>query len=194
MSPVSHQKYRGIMHYIIQTLILDCCHSAGANRKFRNAKARLIVDPPPIPANCDDTIWSNIPTRGASVSIGFVGQDRESHVLLAACSRDEGAWEHEGRGLFTRALLKVLTGVSSNTLDYATLIRKLEDFSEFVSDLSLFTSMLNEAFRIDIYLTYPLKPHTATVSTSTASCLTNMLLVATYLLYLVKWKRMEKSF
>ena len=94
----------------------------------------MITDPPPMPANCDDAIWSKMtPSRAASVSVGFLGQDRESHVLLAACSRNELAWELDGRGLFTKALLKVLTEVGSKKLDYATLIRKLEDLSRYIS-------------------------------------------------------------
>jgi hypothetical protein len=93
----------------------------------------VITDLPPLPANCDEAIWSEVdPSRAASVSVGFLGQDRESHILLAACSRNELAWERAGRGLFTKALLKVLTEVGSKNLDYATLIRKLEDLSTYI--------------------------------------------------------------
>jgi hypothetical protein len=132
-------------YYIsIQTFILDCCHSGGANRQFNDLTARVIANPPPVPATCDDTIWSNTaPARSASASINFLGQNSESHVLLAGCRRDELSWETEdGHGLFTRALLEVLTGISPNSLDYATLVRKLEDLSKSASD-SIFLSIAN---------------------------------------------------
>jgi hypothetical protein len=96
-----------------------------------------------MPADCDEAIWSKIaPSGAASVSVGFLGQDRESHVLLAASSRNELAWECDGHGLFTRALLKVLTEVGSKNLDYATLIRKLEDLSVYMPE-SLFSSLVH---------------------------------------------------
>lgn len=95
-------------------------------------KARVIADPPPLPAKCDEAIWSNTtPARTAVVLNDFLGQDSDSYVFLTACRPDELAWENEdGRGLFTRALLNALTGISPNSLDYATLVRKLEDLSE----------------------------------------------------------------
>jgi hypothetical protein len=56
----------------------------------------------------------------------LVGQNRESHILLAACGRDQYAAEFEGHGVFTTALISLLENVNWSTLDYATLIRKLE--------------------------------------------------------------------
>jgi len=86
-------------------------------------KSRIIVDPPPIHDESMTPLVSYNPYTIASASINFLGQD-SSPWLLAACRRDESAWESvDGRGLFTRALLEVLSGITLNSLDYVTLIR-----------------------------------------------------------------------
>jgi hypothetical protein len=87
---------------------------------------RQIYDPPPLPAECDVNIWKHVP-RHSKVASPFADQDRGSHVLLAACGRDEPAVEVTKagvppQGLFTRALLKILNNTKISHLSYTSLM------------------------------------------------------------------------
>ncbi|KAK0236293.1 caspase domain-containing protein [Armillaria nabsnona] len=112
------------------TLILDCCHSAGINRGGEsndapNMRSRQVLQPPKVSPDCDSAIWSLAPTTQAVA--GFAGTPRDSHVLLAACSRSQTAKEVDGKGLFTRALLKVMreSSMTRGELTYTSLMRCL---------------------------------------------------------------------
>ncbi|SJL10034.1 uncharacterized protein ARMOST_13416 [Armillaria ostoyae] len=112
------------------TLILDCCHSAGINRggdsnDAPNTRSRQLLQPPKVSPDCDSTIWSLAPKTQAVA--GFAGTPRDSHVLLAACSRSQTAKEVDGKGLFTRALLKVMRerSMAKGELTYTSLMRSL---------------------------------------------------------------------
>ena len=67
-------------------------------------------------------------SRGSRVPPSFETQGQESHVLLAACGRNESAYEDPSsqRGLFTIALLESLTTASTEGLTYASLIRRIK--------------------------------------------------------------------
>ncbi|TDL15886.1 hypothetical protein BD410DRAFT_82003 [Rickenella mellea] len=115
------------------TLVLDCCHSAGASRDQTEPAfvARRIINAPPI-SLCDRKIWSDnaemVNARGATVATGFAGQNEESHILLAACGRDEIAWEdpRTKRGLFTTALLNALAECEIHDTTYLSLIQSIQ--------------------------------------------------------------------
>ena len=81
-----------------KTLILDCCFSAGINR------------------------------RSGNITDSFSGKFHSSYVLLAACGRDQKAREHPvtKEGLFTSNLMKVLRANDINTLTYTSLIDRME--------------------------------------------------------------------
>jgi hypothetical protein len=114
---------------ISKTLILDCCSSAGINRGEADYVARQILDPPPLSANCDKDIWSReTGTRGVGIAEGFSGKFHASHVLLAACGRDQSAWEDpkSGQGLFTQSLLKLLGRRDVESLTYTSLMHNLK--------------------------------------------------------------------
>ncbi|KZT43296.1 hypothetical protein SISSUDRAFT_684576 [Sistotremastrum suecicum HHB10207 ss-3] len=120
------------------TLIFDCCHSGGINRSFSlhesDAQPRICDFTPAIEPACDMAIWGPrlSSARISSAFAGFENRGRSSHVLLAACRRDELAWEKEGRGLFTRRLISLLREVDIARTDYASLIYKMGDISRGV--------------------------------------------------------------
>ncbi|KAF8153270.1 caspase domain-containing protein [Crassisporium funariophilum] len=114
------------------TVILDCCSSAGINRgeSFREPEeyvARQISNPPPLNPNADRAIWSR-GTRSGGIADGFSGKFHASHILLAACGRDQFAREdpRTKRGLFTYSLLKVLESNSIEDLTYTSLMHKMK--------------------------------------------------------------------
>ncbi|KAH0832379.1 hypothetical protein J3R83DRAFT_13411 [Lanmaoa asiatica] len=49
----------------------------------------------------------------------------QSHVLLAACGEKELAYEHEGRGLFTTALLETLKNCAIDDLTYSAVLERI---------------------------------------------------------------------
>jgi len=121
-----------------QTLILDCCCSAGLNRSAAspNLIPRQILNAPPLSSKTDRDIPIPPPppkpaagsasiTRSLKASSGFGGKFHDSHVLLAACAKDRVAFEHNGHGLFTSALMSVLPSIDETTT-YSTLMKRLK--------------------------------------------------------------------
>lgn len=108
---------------------MDCCYSGGitrGNSDTNNYVVRLIVDPPPASPKSDQDLWTS-DTRGGRVGSGFSGKLHSSHVLLAACGREESAYEDPmtHRGYFTTHLLDILESVDIRCLTYNSLIHKL---------------------------------------------------------------------
>lgn len=108
---------------------MDCCCSGGITRGDSNANdyvVREIVNPPPASAKSDQDFWTS-DARGGRVGSGFSGKLHSSHVLLAACGREENAFEDPKtkRGYFTTHLLDVLESVDVRCLTYNSLIHKL---------------------------------------------------------------------
>ncbi len=62
---------------------------------------------------------------GATIASGFSGALWDSHVLLTACNRRQSAWEVDGEGIFTRALLKVMEETPINELTCRSLVHRL---------------------------------------------------------------------
>ncbi|MBE1491929.1 caspase family protein [Plantactinospora soyae] len=85
-------------------LVLDSCHSGGANRFGLATRSVPRLNEPP----AMDLLLPEVVTRTADGTVG-VYAGREDHVALAACRHDEQAVEllHYGepRGVFTAALL-----------------------------------------------------------------------------------------
>jgi len=81
---------------------------------------------PRIFRDLDRPIWLDLASsRSANVAPGFLHTGLSSHVLLAACGASELASEVDGRGLFTTALLEVLTTMGAGRITYADLLRKI---------------------------------------------------------------------
>ncbi|KAF9474960.1 hypothetical protein BDN70DRAFT_884284 [Pholiota conissans] len=112
------------------TVIMDCCSSAGMNRGSSTGSRRYIprqmFNTPPFSGGVDKQILEmeagNMQNNRDTLSM-FYG----SHVLLAACGREQMAWEDpkSKRGLFTYNLLKILMSNELETLTYRSLMDKL---------------------------------------------------------------------
>ncbi|KAG9102293.1 hypothetical protein FS749_009633 [Ceratobasidium sp. UAMH 11750] len=94
------------------TVIFYCCHSASGTRASEDPQARLVnpKDLPPLSPDTDQSIIHKPYTssRASVVLTGFAHRGLRSHILLAACMASEVAWEREGRGAFTSAILSIL--------------------------------------------------------------------------------------
>ena len=112
----------------MQTLILDSCHSAGADRDPSETDVRQLLKSPPIPVDCDRDIVSKH-DRGFDIAPGFQGQDLGSHVCIAACSTSQKAKEDRyvdpPRGIFTRAVTEIFRQTELSELTYTSLIPRV---------------------------------------------------------------------
>jgi hypothetical protein len=61
---------------------------------------------------------------------GFLHHGLRSHVLLAACGAKEIAYEDQGNGVFTAALLRLLSAVGAHNVTYANLLQRLPHLIE----------------------------------------------------------------
>ena len=104
--------------------------------------ARRILYPPPLSGEADPFVDWSLTTeeqrideesgRAIQKFPGFGGKFHESHVLLSACGKEQTAYEKDGAGLFTGALMKVLVkkfgkscGQEEPKLTYSTLMANL---------------------------------------------------------------------
>lgn len=87
---------------------------------------RQIYNAPPINSAIDKA-YLQTNTGGKIIPVEHSRRFRASHVLLAACGREQLAWEDPmtKRGLFTDHLLKILAGDNLETLTYRSLMDKL---------------------------------------------------------------------
>ncbi|QRW26007.1 ICE-like protease (caspase) p20 domain protein [Rhizoctonia solani] len=118
------------------TVIFDSCHSAsggpGQAKEIRRGQADIpwdidsdIIDPKlgiVPPPKKDDKRHTNLPLCA----------DQTSHVHLAACGSEEKAYEEDGRGVFTVALLKSIRAHGVDKLTYHNLVKSLPSFSRQV--------------------------------------------------------------
>ncbi|KZV66269.1 hypothetical protein PENSPDRAFT_96886 [Peniophora sp. CONT] len=116
------------------TVILDCCHSGSGSRddtlqsiprgmEFKGKDDTQLT----ISGTYQKEIWVSF-ERGLVGLPQFANTGLRSHVVLAACSSDESAYEdrftREGR--FTSAFLRVLEVSGTDTMTYSELIRRLD--------------------------------------------------------------------
>ncbi len=88
-----------------------------------DTEPRQIFDPPKLSPECDQSIYSRsskklVPKFGSSLL--------DSHVLLTACSPLQFAYESQGKGIFTYALLKTIKEWPLHNLSYKSLIHHLD--------------------------------------------------------------------
>ncbi|KAG8708057.1 hypothetical protein FRC08_000135 [Ceratobasidium sp. 394] len=114
------------------TVIFDCCHSASGTRDIvAPGRFARYIDPKdllPLPVDIDLDILpkpSEKPKRHAVVAQGFVYQELRNHVLLAACGSEELAYETDGMGDFTAALLMTLKQYGADKTTYKGCIQRL---------------------------------------------------------------------
>ncbi|KAG9081666.1 hypothetical protein FRC06_005460, partial [Ceratobasidium sp. 370] len=107
------------------TVILDCCTSASDTPADSDPLSRFIgANNLPISCSIDDErllSWS---------PAGFAHNRPRSHVLLAACAATQVAWERNGRGAFTAAILSTLKRMGVDKLSYADFIQNLPEIPQ----------------------------------------------------------------
>jgi hypothetical protein len=74
-------------------------------------------------------------TRATSIAEGFQTSGLLSHVLLAACTKEQTAKERQGRGAFTQAILALWKKESVELLTYKDVILHLPDLPLYVPDI-----------------------------------------------------------
>lgn len=75
-----------------------------------------------IPEDLDNDIWGG---RAGKIPHGLAYYGLRSHVLLAACGEKELAYEHDGRGQFTTALLSTLKDCAASDLTYTEVLKRI---------------------------------------------------------------------
>jgi hypothetical protein len=118
-------------------VIFDSCHSASANRgdedsgrQSRNAEVTF-----DIPWNIDNDIYSTAtPSATNTTDARHIDPplctNQSSHIHFAACGSDELAWEEDGRGAFTAALLKTIRASGVDKITYQNLMISLPILSK----------------------------------------------------------------
>ena len=61
----------------------------------------------------------------------------QSHILLSACSSSGLAWESNDRGVFTVALLDLLTNSKIDKMRCSDIVMRIKIHSEYVYHLSV---------------------------------------------------------
>ncbi|KAB5591938.1 hypothetical protein CTheo_4616 [Ceratobasidium theobromae] len=115
------------------TVIFDSCHSASGSRADEPEKttsriarsAEILFDIP-----CDINNTDLLPTflagmrEARSIELPLC-TNQASHIHLAACGSSEKAWEEDGRGVFTTALLEAFRTIGIDKITYHNLIKSL---------------------------------------------------------------------
>ncbi|QRV77161.1 ICE-like protease (caspase) p20 domain protein [Ceratobasidium sp. AG-Ba] len=115
------------------TAIFDCCHSRSVSRLptptgpvDRFARYVPPFELPPISLDIDkDLFLPRTELRKAVVAKEFTYRELRSHVLLAACEAKELAYETNGAGDFTAALVKTLIENGADRTTYKGCIQRL---------------------------------------------------------------------
>ncbi|QRV98781.1 ICE-like protease (caspase) p20 domain protein [Ceratobasidium sp. AG-Ba] len=123
------------------TVIFDSCHSASANRgeNLDNAVPGRIARDPEVQVNIPDNIDADIISLSpikppeSSYSAAELSRhallplysDQASHVYFAACGSQEKAWEEDGKGVFTSALLRCIRANGVDKISYSDLLMSM---------------------------------------------------------------------
>ncbi|KAF8553761.1 hypothetical protein OG21DRAFT_1197024 [Imleria badia] len=105
------------------TVIFDCCHSASMTRGDNDVYVpRTVKLDYTIPDDLDQDIWGD---RAGKIHPKFAYHGLQSHVLLAACGEDGCAYEYEGRGRFTAAILETLKNCAIDNITYTEVLEHI---------------------------------------------------------------------
>ncbi|KAH7337511.1 caspase domain-containing protein [Rhizoctonia solani] len=125
------------------TVIFDSCHSAAGTRDPINAK-QGVLDRRERSAEVKRDIPWDIDSDIVRPEVGIAPPpakddirhtklplcvNQTSHIHLAACGSEEKAWEEDGRGVFTMALLKSIRANGVDKISYYNLIKSLPSLS-----------------------------------------------------------------
>ncbi|KAH8817924.1 caspase domain-containing protein [Flagelloscypha sp. PMI_526] len=114
------------------TVILDSCHSASGTRIDNTESKGAVSRGLELPESYHILPFIDVTIRPSSrleqVPPLFESAGAASHILLAACSKDEAAKEENGRGKFTEALTRYLRHPTTQTdrLTYEQIIGGLD--------------------------------------------------------------------
>ncbi len=104
------------------TVILDSCNSSTATRRIKDAT----LVPRLLPAADESSAApETLRAAGGDGGRGWVPEDLSGLVVMAAAKDGTPAMETEGRGIFTDAVLDVLSGVGATPLTYAQAARRI---------------------------------------------------------------------
>ncbi|KAH6901438.1 hypothetical protein BKA70DRAFT_1197075 [Coprinopsis sp. MPI-PUGE-AT-0042] len=103
------------------TVILDCCYSGTGTANIGTLVRCAPPSKMPLPASIDEDLFS-----GEAVLPIFRHHSIETHILLAACKPEEVAYEFQGKGQFTAALLSALRSLDVSSTTYLELISRLK--------------------------------------------------------------------
>ncbi|KAG8760741.1 hypothetical protein FRC12_009510 [Ceratobasidium sp. 428] len=118
------------------TVVFDSCHSTSGSRNEaisgRVAREAEVMLPIPndidldiFPANAVDNYYLHeTPAESRRTELPLY-TDQASHVHLAACGSEEKAWEEDGRGDFTKSLLRCIRASGVDKISYQNLIVSL---------------------------------------------------------------------
>ncbi|KAF8958347.1 caspase domain-containing protein [Flammula alnicola] len=105
-------------------VIMDSCYSASGTRSFSDSPNVVRSVRPPsnfkLQESLDQEIRSLFPNNGGL----------QSHILLSACGSSGQAWESNGRGVFTVALLDLLTNSHIDKLRYCDIVMRMKIHSD----------------------------------------------------------------
>ncbi|KAF8607154.1 hypothetical protein BDV93DRAFT_591117 [Ceratobasidium sp. AG-I] len=119
------------------TVIFDSCHSASSNRggddnDGTGRRARSADVDIEVPVDIDSDILSSKQNQKPDIGGNdsrrpepLLCTNQSSHIHFAACGSDEKAWEEQGRGAFTVALLKTIRGSGVDKITYRNLMTSL---------------------------------------------------------------------
>ncbi|KAG8695573.1 hypothetical protein FRC09_009072 [Ceratobasidium sp. 395] len=110
-------------------MLLNDRNEAISGRVTREAEAVLPIpndiDLDIFPANAADNYYTReIPGESRRTELPLY-MDQASHVHLAACGSEEKAWEEDGRGDFTKSLLRYIRASGVDKISYQNLIVSL---------------------------------------------------------------------
>ncbi|KAI0339455.1 hypothetical protein BDW22DRAFT_1431719 [Trametopsis cervina] len=117
------------------TVILDCCHSGSGTRDGKPAAhtshashshltARAISAKTTLHSHIDEDILRSSAASPGGHPVAHYGI-MSSHVLVSACGASEEAFEDNGKGVFTEALLAAMPDLMEKKLTYYQLLEKM---------------------------------------------------------------------
>ncbi|KZV61919.1 hypothetical protein PENSPDRAFT_739635 [Peniophora sp. CONT] len=156
------------------TVILDCCHSGSGTRGGVDNRSDVHYTTQrsiqfhyhTVDASYQSEHWGQRSSLLAADAISGL----RSHIILAACGRNESAYENPAtrRGYFTTAFLRVLEAAGTIPMTYAELIRRLGTLPSSQTP-QCEGHDLDKRLLFDANVVLPLDPHCYSIDRSRGS-------------------------
>jgi hypothetical protein len=108
---------------------MDCCYSASGTRSSSDSTD----DVRSVRPRSNFKLYQRLSQEWIFPSNGGL----QSHILLTACGSSAAAWESNGRGVFTVALLELLNDSRIDKLRYCDIIMRMYIDPKYVYNLSV---------------------------------------------------------